>query len=272
MSEYFAKVESKAGLNTLPHNPCKLLDFQLLVLPAGQSHSGQTGDREIAAVILGGKATFEIGGKRFEKVGGRPNVFSGKPHTVYLPCGFNYTITAEGPVEIALCSAPSDLQAEPYVIEPDRVNTGVWGAANFSRNYFEILTATQQSDLPARRLIVGETFTPSGNWSTYPPHKHEEDKGGEAFHEEMYYFRINTPEGFGLLHHYDRESFEENYTIRNSTILMAPRGYHTYVGAPGYTSYYLWFLSGEHRNQAVSQDPDVGWVFKAVPMLKSLGH
>ena len=272
MSEYFAKVESKAGLNTLPHNPCKLLDFQLFVLPAGQSHSSQTGDREIAAVILGGKATFEVGGKRFEKVGGRPNVFSGKPHTVYLPCGVSYTITAEGPVEIGLCSAPSDLQAEPYIIEPGRVNTGVWGAANFSRNYYEILTATQQPDMPARRLIVGETFTPSGNWSTYPPHKHEEDKGGEAFHEEMYYFRINTPEGFGLLHHYDRESFEENYTVRNNTILMAPRGFHTYVGAPGYTSYYLWFLSGEHRNQGVSQDPDVGWVFKAVPMLKALGH
>ena len=272
MSEYFAKVESKPGVNTLPHNPCKLLDFQLLVLPAGQSYQGQTGDREVVAVILGGKATFDVAGKRFEKVGGRPNVFSGKPHTVYLPCGASYTITAEGPVEIGLCSAPSQLKAEPYVIGPERVNTGVWGAANFSRNYYEILTATQQADLPARRLIVGETFTPSGNWSTYPPHKHEEEKGAEAFHEEMYFFKVNTPEGFGILHHYDRADFEENYTVRNNTILMAPRGFHTYACAPGYTSYYLWFLAGEHRNQGVSVDPDLAWVGKTIPMLKALGH
>jgi 5-deoxy-glucuronate isomerase len=148
----------------------------------------------------------------------------------------------------------------------------VWGAANFSRNFHEILTATMQPDLPAQRLIVGETFTPSGNWSTYPPHKHEHDGGGEAFHEEMYFFKINTPEGFGILRHYDRETFEENYTVRNNTILMAPKGYHTFVCAPGYTGYYLWFLAGEHRNQGVSADPDLGWVNKTVPMLKALGH
>lgn len=272
MSEYFAKVDSKPGLNALPHNPCSLLNFELLVLPAGETYQAETGGREVLAVILGGKATFEAAGKRFEKVGGRPNVFMGKPHSVYLPCGASYSIRAEGAVEIGLCSAPSEMQSEPYVIAPERVNTGVWGAANFSRNYHEILTVTQQPDMSARRLIVGETYTPSGHWSTYPPHKHEEDKGGEAFHEEMYFFRVNTPEGFGILHHYDREDFEENYTVRNNTILMAPRGYHTYVGAPGYTSYYLWMLAGDHRNQGVTIDPDLAWVNKTVPMLKALGH
>lgn len=271
MSEYFATVESKSGVNTLPNNPCKLLDFQLLVLPAGETYQGQTGGREVLAVILGGKATFEVGGKRFEKVGGRPNVFSGKPHSVYLPCGMSYSIRAEGPVEIALTSAPSELKSDPYVIAPSEVNTGVWGAANFSRNYHEILTATQQPDLPARRLIVGETYTPGGHWSTYPPHKHEEEKGPEAFHEEMYFFRVSSPEGFGICRHYDREGFEENYTVRNNTILMAPRGYHTYVCPPGYQSYYLWFLAGEHRTQGVLVDPDLAWVNKTVPMLKELG-
>lgn len=271
MSEYFATVESKPGINTLPHNPCKLLDFQLLVLSAGETYQGQTGGREVLAVILGGKATFEVGGKRFEKVGGRPNVFSGKPHSVYLPCGMSYSIRAEGPVEIALTSAPSELKADPYVIAPSDVNTGVWGAANFSRNYHEILTATQQPDMPARRLIVGETYTPGGHWSTYPPHKHEEEKGPEAFHEEMYFFRVSSPEGFGICRHYDRQGFEENYTVRNNTILMAPRGYHTYVCPPGYQSYYLWFLAGEHRTQGVLVDPDLAWINKTVPMLKELG-
>ena len=272
MTEYFAHVENKAGLNRLPNNPCQLLDFQLLVLPAGQTYQAQSGDREFLAVILGGKATFVVQGQRFERVGQRPNVFSGKPYSVYLPCGSDFSIQAEGPVDIALCSAPSATATAPYVIEPSRVNTGVWGAAGFSRNYHEILTGTQQPDLAAQRLIVGETYTPGGHWSTYPPHKHEKDEGGEAFHEEMYFFRVSSPEGFGILRHYDRESFEENYTVRNNTILMAPRGYHTYVGAPGYTSYYLWMLAGNHRVQGVAVDPDLAWVNKAVPMLKDLGY
>ena len=127
--KYFASLESEAGLNALPHNPCKLLGFDLLVLPAGEQHAGNTGDREVLAVILGGKATFEVADKRFKKVGGRPNVFAGKPHSVYLPTGVEYSITAEGPVQVAMTSAPSDLKTEPYVIGPERVANGVWGAA-----------------------------------------------------------------------------------------------------------------------------------------------
>jgi 5-deoxy-glucuronate isomerase len=80
----------------------------------------------------------------------------------------------------------------PYVIAPERVASGVWGAANFTRRFHQILTEAAQPDLPARRLIVGETFTPSGNWSTYPPHRHEADAlPGEAYHEEMYFFKVN---------------------------------------------------------------------------------
>ncbi len=273
MPEYFAAVETEPGLNALPHNPCKLLDFHLLALPAGESFSAATGDREVVAVILGGRVTITVEGKRFDKVGGRPNVFTGKPHAVYLPAGVTYKIKGEGAAEVGLCSAPSDLKTAPYVITPDQVTTGVWGAANFTRNYHQILTAAGQPDLPARRLIVGETYTPSGNWSTYPPHKHEEDNvPKEAYHEEMYFFRVNPPDGFGIVRHYDGAGYEVNYTVRNNTILMIPHGYHTYVGAPGYTSYYLWCLAGEHRTQAVALDPEAGWVQKAEPMLRQLGH
>jgi len=200
--KYFASLATERGLNTLPHNPCQLLDFGLLKLPAGEQYTSQTGEREVLAVILGGKATFEAAGKRFEKFGGRTNVFAGKPHSVYLPAGVEYRITAEGPVEIGMTSAPSDLEVEPYVIPSERVANGVWGAANFKRYFHQILTQIAQPDLPARRLIVGETFTPSGNWSTYPPHKHEvDDLPGEAFHEEMYFFKVGPTDGFGLCHY-----------------------------------------------------------------------
>jgi 5-deoxy-glucuronate isomerase len=271
--EYFASLQSEAGLNSLPHNPCKLLGFDLLVLPTGEHYAGDTGDREVLAVILGGKATFEVTGKRFEKVGGRPNAFAGKPHSVYLPAGVEYVVRAEGPIEVAMTSAPSDLETEPYVIGPERVTNGVWGAANFKRYFHQILTQIGQPDLPARRLIAGETFTPSGNWSTYPPHRHEvDDLPREAYHEEMYFFKVSPADGFGICHYYNDRGQEENFTVRDNTIMMAPTGYHTVVSAPGYTTYYLWFLAGEHRFQATADDPTLGWVGRTVAMLKELGH
>jgi 5-deoxy-glucuronate isomerase len=270
---YFTALKTGQGLNALSENPCQLLDFQLLLLSGGEQHAFQTDTREVLAVILGGKATFDVAGKRFENVGGRPNVFAGKPHSVYLPAGVNCTITAEGAVQIGLTSAPSDLEIEPYVIAPAQVTSGVWGAANFKRYFNQILTLGGQPDLPARRLIVGETFTPSGNWSTYPPHRHEvEDLPREACMEEMYFFKVSPPEGFGICRYYNDHGVEENFTVRDNTILMAPNGYHSVVSAPGYTTYYLWFLAGEHRIQAVAGDPDLDWVGKTVSMLRELGH
>jgi 5-deoxy-glucuronate isomerase len=272
--KYHSILTANPGPNPLPFNACKLLDFSLLKLAPGESHSAGSADRETLAVILGGKATFDINGQCFEKVGGRPNVFAGKPHSVYIPAGAKYTIKAESAVEIALPSAPSDETGiQAYVITPSQVANGVWGAANFKRYFHQILTTVAQPELPARRLLVGETFTPSGNWSTYPPHKHQvDDLPREAYHEEMYYFRVNPGDGFGICHYYNEEGEDENFTIRDNSIHMLPRGYHTVVSAPGYTTYYLWFLAGNQRTQGAVEDPQLGWVSKTVAMLKELGH
>ena len=271
--KYHALLPSNQGINLPPTNPCQLLEFAFLKLGPGETYIADSEDREFLAVILGGKATFEINGAHFEKVGGRPNVFSGKPHSVYIPAGASFSIQAEGAVEIALPSAPSDLDVQPYVITPAQVANGIWGAANFKRYYHQILTLASQPELPARRLIVGETFTPSGNWSTYPPHKHQvDDLPREAYHEEMYYFKLNPGDGFGICHYYNEEGEEENFTIRDNSIHMMPRGYHTVVSAPGYTTYYLWFLAGTQRIQATTDDPTLGWVSRTVAMLKDLGH
>lgn len=271
---YHAYLTSAQGLNPLPLNPCKLLDFSFLKLEAGETYTSDSGGREILAVLMGGKASFTINGCSFEKVGGRANVFAGKPHAVYIPAGARFSIQAEGAVEIALPSAPSDETAiQPYVISPAQVANGTWGAANFKRHFHQILTTASQPDLPARRLIVGETFTPSGNWSTYPPHKHQvDDLPREAFHEEMYYFKVSPADGFGICHYYNEEGEDENFTIRDNSIHMLPRGYHTVVSAPGYTTYYLWFLAGNQRIQGAVEDPKLGWVSRTVPMLKELGY
>lgn len=276
---YFETVPNAAGLNGLSSNPFQLLDFKYLVLAGGDRLEGSTGGRELCAVLLGGKGTFTVdrpgdsgSGRTFANVGGRPNVFSGKPHSVYIPCESNYAIIAQGRLEVGLVSAPSDLKTAPYVIGPDQVTTGAWGAANFSRNYHQILTLAGQPELPAQRLIVGETYTPSGNWSTYPPHRHEKDDlPREAYHEELYFFKVSPAEGFGMTRYYNGE-IDSGYIVRDNTILMAPNGYHTVVSAPGYTMYYLWALAGNHRVQATADDPVLSWVGRTVPMLKALGH
>jgi 5-deoxy-glucuronate isomerase len=231
--DYSAKLTQQIGHNQLPYNPCKLLDFDLLVLAPGETAAGATADREIVVLILGGKATIKAADKTFSEIGQRANVFEGKPYAVYLPAGTDYVITAITAVQIALPSAPSDLQADPYLITPDQVVTGVWGYDNHTRNFHQILVESVHPELPARRLIVGETYTPSGKGSTYPAHKHEvDDPPDEAYHEEMYYFRVKPDNGFGITRFYHTEEDATNYTVKDNSILMIPDGYHTYVGAP----------------------------------------
>jgi 5-deoxy-glucuronate isomerase len=263
---YFQALGKNNGANSLENHGCKHLEFTKVNLAANTTLEGKVGAaREAILVPLSGKARVTVGDKSFE-IGGRGNVFAGLPHSLYLPRGSSYTIEALTKLEAALPSAPSSLDTDAYEIKPDQVRTGQWGTLNYTRHYREILVAP--NGMPASSLIVGETITPSGNWSTYPPHKHEVNEGGEVFHEEMYYFRVSSPEGWGLTRHYSPEhGYDTTHTVKDDTILSIPHGYHTYSSAPGYSSYYLWFLAGDGRTQGVKLDPDVGWVQKTVGMV-----
>ncbi|MBV8271613.1 MAG: 5-deoxy-glucuronate isomerase [Cupriavidus sp.] len=266
MSKHYLAVGSASGLNALEAHSCEQLGFSRLLLGPGESYSASVpSDREIVLVMLSGTARVEAGGKVFERVGKRPNVFAGAPHSVYLPRGCSFTVTASTRVDAALPSGPSSLDVAPYEIRPEDVNAGQWGTLNYTRRFREILV--QPDGRPASSLIVGETITPSGNWSTYPPHKHEGTSADEANHEEMYYFRVASPEGFGIARHYSPErNFDDTHVVRDNTLLSIPYGYHTYAAAPGYASYYLWFLAGDGRKQGVALDPQHGWTQKVVGM------
>ena len=266
MSNYFHKIEKQNGLVKLEDHGCNVLGFEKLSLLAGQTHSGKSLDREILLVVLSGTADVTVNETTFNGVGTRANVFAGNPHSVYIPKGSNFMVRALGNFEAALPSAPSDLETAPYEIKPEQVNTGQWGALNFTRRFREILVAPDRR--PASRLIVGETITPSGNWSTYPAHRHEVVAGSEVFHEEMYYFRVSSPEGWGVTRHYSPErDYDNTHIVKDDTLLSIPHGYHTYAAAPGYNSYYLWFLAGDTRIQGVKFDPDQAWIQKSVIML-----
>ncbi|HEX2915789.1 MAG TPA: 5-deoxy-glucuronate isomerase [Chloroflexia bacterium] len=275
-AKFFETIGNENGFNGVKDNSCELLDFGYLKLNAREDYAAISGENEVVAVILGGKCTIQASDITFEKIGQRPDVFGGKPYAVYIPASTDFSVTGpdSGKVEVALCyaKARSDLSGgKPFLIRPEQVESGTWGAANFSRTFHSVLVET---DEPVHRLIVGETYTPSGHWSTYPPHKHEQEiPGQEVFMEEFYFFKSSAPEGWGLLKHYTEDrSIDNVYTVKDNTLFKASRGYHTYVEAPGYTGYYLWFLAGNHRNQNPKVDPDLAWVGKTVPMLKQLGH
>lgn len=264
--DMFQKVPSEKGFNRIDASGMNLLNFHRIILAPGESYSGNTGEHEALFDILGGKARFVVQGKDFGVLGGRPNPFMGKGFSLYAPFNSSYTVeaTPNAGCEIAVCCAKSDLKGEAYVIRPDEVSTGTWGATNFTRFFKGILL----DDKPAQRLFVGETIVPSGNWATFPPHKHEKDDlPREVFMEEIYYYKVSPSEGFGFDRHYKPGSYDRADVITDDTILLMPDGYHTLVTAPGYTMFYIWFLAGNIRKQNPMTDPDFAWVQKSIPIL-----
>jgi 5-deoxy-glucuronate isomerase len=263
----FSRFEKKPGRTQIASNPCALLGFEVVRLAKGAAASfSMAADREGVMVMLAGKAKVTVGGVVFASVGGRDNVFAGLPHSVYLPRGLAVTVEAITACEAAVPTAPSTIDAAPYEITPAQVSTGTWGTLNFTRSFRQILV--EPDGRPASSLMIGETITPSGNWSTYPAHKHEADAGAERFHEEIYYFRNSSPDGYGLIQHYSPErGYDLTHRAPDDSVIAIPHGYHTYVAAPGSHSYYLWALAGTGRTQGVAMDPKTGWVQKMVGLV-----
>lgn len=272
MKKYFKKVSSNEGINEIDTSIMKHLGFKKLVLSEGKSYDDNSSDWEMFLVILSGKCDVKVEGEIFKGIGGRKNVFSGKPFSVYIPPKSDFEIVAKTPggIEVALAMARAEKSdIKPYLVTPSEVVEGKWGISNYSRKFYQIAIDNRH---PAERLMIGETFTPSGNWSTYPPHKHEKDDlPREVFLEEIYYYRVDHPDGWGVARHYtDDEEINELYLIKDDTIHLIPKGYHTAVAAPGFTVYYLWFLAGNMRLQAPVVDSTLRFIDQATKMIKNI--
>jgi 5-deoxy-glucuronate isomerase len=214
-----------------------------------------TGDVEIALVVLGGGCRVEVDGESWE-LGGRETVFGGLPWALYLPRDTSYRV--EGDAEVAICGARAETRREPVLVRPEDVEVEVRGAGNATRQINHIV----EPDFPADRLLVVEVFTPAGNWSSYPPHKHDEDRPpGEVVLEETYYFRTAAPEAFAVQRLYSpRHGLDLTETVRDGDLMLVPHGYHTTAAAHGYDLYYLNALAGERRSMAAADDPGLHWV------------
>jgi 5-deoxy-glucuronate isomerase len=217
------------------------VSFSVEVLPAGAVLELPADNQERALVPLSGRATASGEAGQWE-FGGRASVFDGLGWCLYLPRDTAVTVTAVDDLELAVASAPATVRHEPVLVTPDDITIELRGGGNASRQVGSLMLP----DFPADRLHVIEVWTPGGNWSSYPPHKHEKDCEGEAELEETYYYRLRDPEnGWALQRVYSPErAFELTEPVRDGDLLLIPWGYHTTVATHGHDLYYLNILAG----------------------------
>jgi 5-deoxy-glucuronate isomerase len=234
------------------------LSFHNARLKPGQVFAGNTSDRELGLVILGGKCSVASSRGEWKSIGRRPNVFTGMPWAVYLPIQTAFTITAETDCDLALCYCRAEEEHPAALITPSDIEVEIRGAGNATRQINKII----RPEFPAQRLLVVEVYTPGGNWSSYPPHKHDvHAPPGEVDLEEIYYYRIDRPEGYAIQKVYTSDRrLDETITVRDGEMVLVPEGYHPVVAAHGYNVYYLNALAGSARSMAASDDPDSMWV------------
>jgi 5-deoxy-glucuronate isomerase len=202
---------------------------------------------ETAVVGLDG-GSFRVGELSLP---GRASVWDGLPSAAYLPSGVSAVIS--GSVTVAVATAPSAAPTAdgPIRIGPEEVVVEVRGAGNATRQINHIITP----DFPADRLEVVEVYTPSGNWSSWPPHKHDtDDMPREAILEEVYSYRFRRAEAWGVQRLYGG-SADGLYAVGHGETVIVRDGYHPFVATHGDDAYYLNALAGDIRTMACSYDP-----------------
>jgi len=236
----------------------RLLGLGILSLAEKEVWETKLEGLEAALVILGGKCEIRVGGRHWPEVGERANVFCGRASALFVPPSNQLEVKARGELEAVLITAPARAKGEAILVRPESVAVRSVGLGNWRRSVQDII----DKRIPAQRLLVGETYNEPGAWSSYPPHKHDIDlPGEESCLEEVYHFRVNPPEGFGMQRIYSPETgLEEIYVVRNGDTVVIPRGYHPVVAAPGYSLYYLWALAGEKREMRPREDPAHSWI------------
>jgi 5-deoxy-glucuronate isomerase len=271
-----------------------LAEGEVLDLEASPTHPSHPSHPERAAVILSGRVDATAGETALGVAGGRSSVFEGPGDTVYTPAGTALRLQAvEGPAQVALIAAGAPADGDPPVdpsasgapadggpevapsaspqvapsaadggppariIRPGDQRIAEVGKGNWSRTVRTILGPEHQ----ARRLLLGETINPPGNWSSYPPHRHDRhDPPREVNLEEVYMFRVDPPGGFGIQILYDENGHEQSFLVRDDDVAAIRSGFHPVVAAAGYSLYYLWAMAGEGREMIPYMDPAHVWV------------
>lgn len=249
----------------------QFITFEARRLAQGETYADDSGDCELALVVLSGVIGLEAGGNRWRDVGERDSVFTGLPYAIYLPRRTAFAATAQTDAEIALAWAPTDRDYPARLIRPADVTVEIRGGDQATRQINNIIPP----GFDCHRLVVVEVYTPGGNWSSYPPHKHDVHKTDadgrilEADLEEVYFYKFDRPEGYAYQRIYtDAESplhragmpIDAVVVAQHNDVVLVPEGYHPVASPPGYTTYYLNVLAGSAQSLANSEDPRFAWV------------
>lgn len=245
----------------------------VLTLGAGESHTMATADSEAMVLSLAGSADVSVETGQDASVDarqfvlhGREHVFAGPSDVVYAPRDARLTLTSAEGGRFAICTAVCTNRLEPAHLPAAEVPVEMRGAGQSSRqvNNFGI-----PGVLEADRLIACEVLTPGGNWSSYPPHKHDEERDGEETRlEEIYYFEVaDGPHGPGFgfqrVYGHDDAAIDVATEVRSGDAVLIPHGWHgPSIAAPGYDLYYLNVMAGPGSERAwlICDDPAHAWI------------
>jgi 5-deoxy-glucuronate isomerase len=259
-SEYIRLTSQTAGWESL--------NFAARLMKGGETWRYETAENELALVVLGGICSVRSNRGDWLKIGRRSDVFQGMPYTLYLPRRTVFTVEALSQhLDLAYGWAATDEDHLPRLVPPEAVEIEIRGGDNFTRQINKMIPP----GFDCHRLVVVEVYTPSGNWSSYPGHKHDRhrlDENGnllEADLEEIYFYKIDRPQdGWAIQRVYnDDGSLDELVLARDSHLVVVPEGYHPVVAPPGYNIYYLNFLAGSAQSLMSQDDERYAWVKEA---------
>ncbi len=257
----------------------ELTNFGLIKLAKGETYESDTAETEVALVLIGGNFAAKGEGWSYEVTDGRKSPFTGKPHCLYMPRHTKYVVTALSDVELAFQSSPVTRDtAKPTLIKPEDTRHIALGKDNWTRTSEIILDEKFDSE----HFYIGEGMIPSGNWSGYPSHCHDNNNPpNELDMEETYFYLFDKVgagagepnQGFGFQSVYTPEGvaakkfgerLNEAYRVTSYDTVAIAEGYHPLVGAPGYNMYYLWTMAGKQGRGLISaMDPAHAWVKNA---------
>ena len=243
----------------------EFLNFNARILKKGQVWKGFTGENEYGIILLSGDYSVKTDQGKWKTKNGRKHVFDGIAHTLYLSRNTKFELTAESEIlDIALgwCETTEDHPAQ--FKEPTKSVIEIRGGDNATRQINSLI----EPGFDCQRLVSVEVYTPSGNWSSFPAHKHDErilDNDGnllEARLEETYFYKTDKPQGYAIQQIYTGDrSLDEIAVAKNNDVVMVPKGYHPVVAGHGYNIYYLNFLTGSDQSLANTNDPDHEWIY-----------
>ena len=243
------------------------LYFEAREMSLGDTWSHNTEENEIVIVLLSGNYKVESDKGTWKTINGRKDVFSGVAHTLYLPRHTKFTLEATSQkLDIAYGWCFSDEDFSPKFVTPENTPVVIFGGDNATRQFNDLVPP----GFGCSKIVSREVYTPSGNWSSFPAHKHDErilDENGnvlEPIQEETYFYKFQKPEAYAIQQVYTKDKeLDEIVKARHNDVVLIPKGFHPVVAEHGFHCYYLNFLAGSDQCLANTTDPDHEWIYNS---------